>query len=410
MERSKRHRDYLYAVLFLDLDRFKNVNDSLGHLLWDQLLLSVADRLKGCVRPYDTIARLGGDEFAILMEDIRSGRDAIRISERIQEELSSSFNLDGHEVFVTASIGIVLGRPGHGQPEEILRDADTAMYHAKASGRGCHVIFDEAMHARATAYLRMENALRQAIEKKELLLHYQPIVSVDGGRIVGFEALLRWRPASGEIIPPLEFISMAEETGLIKPIGAWIFHEACRQMYAWHKRFPASPPLTVSINISSRQFAPELIGVVREVLKETGLGPESLRLEITESVIMENPSTAAALILQLRKMDVRVHLDDFGTGYSSLSYLHRFPIDALKIDRSFVNAMSTDEGAMEITKSVIALAHSLKKRVIAEGVETAGQLDELRRLRCDCYQGYLFSRPLDREAAESLLRGMSQPA
>ncbi len=410
VERAKRHRDYLFAVLFLDLDRFKNVNDSLGHLFGDQLLLGVTERLKKCVRPYDTIARHGGDEFAILMEDIRGGRDAIRIAERIQKELTAPFNLDGHEVFATASIGIVLSRPGYGQPEDLLRDADTAMYQAKASGRGCHVIFDEVMHARATAYLQMENDLRQAIEKKELLLHYQPIVSVDDGRIAGFEALVRWRPVSGELIPPAEFIPLAEETGLIKPIGAWIFHEACRQMRAWHRRFPANPPLSVSINLSSRQFAPELTGLVREVLEETGLDPESLRIEITESIIMEKPSAAAALILQLRKMNVKVHLDDFGTGYSSLSYLHRFPIDALKIDRSFVNVMSTDEGAMEITKSVIALAHSLRKRVIAEGVETAGQLEELRRLRCDYYQGYLFSKPLDREAAESLLGGMSRPA
>ncbi|MBI5902578.1 MAG: EAL domain-containing protein [Deltaproteobacteria bacterium] len=410
VERAKRHHDYLFAVLFLDLDRFKNVNDSLGHLFGDQLLLGVAERLKECVRPYDTIARLGGDEFAVLLEDIKSGRDAIRIAERIQDELTLPFKLEEHEVFATASIGIVLSKPGYDQPEDLLRDADTAMYEAKATGRGCHVIFDEVMHARATAYLRMENDLRQAVEKKELLLHYQPIVSVDEGRIAGFEALVRWRPASGDLIPPAEFIPLAEETGLIKPIGAWIFHEACRQMSAWHKRFPANPPLSVSINLSSRQFAPELIEVVREVLGETGLDPESLRIEITESIIMEKPSVSAALILQLRKMNVKVHLDDFGTGYSSLSYLHRFPIDALKIDRSFVNVMSTDEGAMEITKSVIALAHSLSKRVIAEGVETAGQIEELRRLRCDYYQGYLFSKPLDREAAESLLAGAFQSA
>ena len=405
LARSERHKDYLFAVLFLDLDRFKNINDSLGHVSGDKLLLEVAERLKKCVRPYDIIARLGGDEFAILLADIKSGRDAIRIAERIQYEINLPFKLNNHEVRTTASIGIVLSKLGYEQPEPLLRDADTAMYQAKASGRGCHIMFDEVMHAHAMSQLQLENDLRQAVEKNELLLHYQPIVSLDTSKIIGFEALLRWKCPSGELVPPVEFIPVAEETGLIIPIGRWVFYEACRQMCLWQKQFPARTPLTISINLSSRQFSPELIGQIKQILRETGLSPNSLRLEITESIIMKDPEAAAALILQLRKMDIKVYIDDFGTGYSSLSYLYKFPIDALKIDRSFIKIMCNDKGVMEIVKSIIALAHNLKKYVIAEGVETPEQLEELRKLKCEYFQGYLFSKPLDSKAAEALLSG-----
>lgn len=402
--RMDRQKDYALAVLFLDLDRFKNVNDSLGHVIGDQLLLAVAERLKKCVRPYDTIARLGGDEFAILLEAISGSDEAVRAAERIIRDINSPFRVDEHEVFVTASIGIVLSRRGYREPEHMLRDADIAMYQAKVLNKNCYVIFNEEMHDSVVSTLKMENDLRRALRRQELLFHYQPIVSMDTGKIAGFEALLRWKSQEGKMVPPMKFIPMAEETGLIIPIGEWALQEACRQARSWQQKFPASPPLGMSINLSSRQFKPVLIDQVKKALRRTGLSPETLRLEITESTIMDNPETAATLILRLREINVKVHIDDFGTGYSSLSYLHKFYLDALKIDRSFISAMRDDEYAMEIVRTVIAMAHSLKKHVIAEGVETAGQFEELRKLGCEYFQGYLFSKPLDSKEAEELLR------
>lgn len=402
--RSKREKDYRFAVMFLDLDRFKNVNDSLGHLVGDRLLEAVAERLKKCVRAYNTIARLGGDEFAILLEDITTDQAPVYIAERIKHELLTPFHFDEHNVFVTVSIGIVLSGQEYQNAEEVIRDADIAMYAAKGRDRDCYVIFDESMHHGVRDFLKMENDLRVAIDRNEFVLFYQPIVSIQSGENVGFEALVRWKNASGEIVPPIKFIPVAEETGLIGPIGKWVFQEACRQITQWRRDFCLPTPLTVSINLSSKQMRPDLIGQVEQILQETGADPESLRLEITESILIGNSAMASKFLLELKRLKIKVYLDDFGTGYSSLSYLHKFHIDALKIDRSFVNSMCADENAMEIVKTIISMAHGLKKYVVAEGVETEEQLEELRKMKCDYFQGYLYSKPLDGQTIEAFLK------
>jgi diguanylate cyclase (GGDEF)-like protein len=412
--RANRQKDYMFAVLFLDLDRFKNINNSLGHMAGDQLLIEVAARLKKNVRPYDTVtrirgnyddtvARFGGDEFGVLLSDIKSIRGVVRIAERLQNEIKSPIKIYDRDVYTTASIGIAVSKISYERPEDILRDADTAMNKAKSLGRACHVIFDEIMHAQAASYLQFENSLRRAVEKNEFLLNYQPIVLTDTNKIVGFEALLRWKCPERGLVSPGEFISVAEETGLIIPIGRWVLREACRQMHAWHQTFPAYSQLTISVNISIRQFAPDLVETIKQVLNETALNPVSLKLEITESVIMNNIEIAADIFSQLKNLNIKVQVDDFGTGYSSLSYLGQFPFDALKIDRSFVKAMCDDEWAMEIVKTIVSMAHNMKMEVIAEGVETVEQLEELRKLKCDYFQGYWFSKPLGRKEVEVLL-------
>lgn len=412
--RANRQKDYMFAVLFLDLDRFKNINNSLGHMAGDQLLIEVAARLKKNVRPYDTVtrirgnyddtvARFGGDEFGVLLSDIKSIRDVVRIAERLQNEIKSPIKVYDRDVYTTASIGIAVGKISYERPEDILRDADTAMNKAKSLGRACYVIFDEIMHAQAASYLQFENSLRRAVEKNEFLLNYQPIVLTDTNKIVGFEALLRWKCPERGLVSPSEFIPIAEETGLIIPIGKWVLYEACRQMRAWHQTFPAYSQFTISVNISIRQFTPDLVETIKQVLNKTDLNPDSLKLEITESVIMNNPEIAADIFLQLKKLNIKVQIDDFGTGYSSLSYLGQFPFDALKIDRSFVKAMCDDEWAMEIVKTIVSMAHNMKMEVIAEGVETVEQLEELRKLKCDYFQGYWFSKPLGRGETEALL-------
>ncbi|MFQ5857549.1 MAG: EAL domain-containing protein [Anaerolineae bacterium] len=404
IERAKRREDHLFAVLFLDLDRFKVVNDSLGHTIGDQLLIAMAPRLEGCVRATDTVARLGGDEFVILLEDIEAVSDATRVAGRIREVLTVPFNLDGHEMFTTASIGIVLSATSYEQPEDILRDADIAMYRAKALGKARYELFDAAMRDHVVARLRLETDLRRAIERQEFEIHYQPIVSLADGRIAGFEALLRWQHPEHGLVSPGEFIPVAEETGLIVPIDQWVLRETCGQMRAWQAQFPADPPLTISVNLSSKQFAqPDLIEQIEQVLRETGLDARSLKLEITESVIMENGESAAVMLSRLRALGVQVHMDDFGTGYSSLSYLHQFPIDTIKIDRSFIGKMGVDGNNSEIAQAIVMLARDLGMDVIAEGVETAEQLVRLRALECEYGQGYHFSKPLDSEAAGALI-------
>lgn len=400
--RCSRHKDYDFAVLFFDLDRFKNVNDSLGHVLGDQMLIEVSRRLRKCLRPYDTVARLGGDEFAILLDDVKTREDATRVAERIHSEMVPPFGLGAHEVFSSASIGIALSSPAYERPEHMLRNADIAMYQAKSLGRACHVVFDEEMHGRATWFMQIDNNLRGALDKDELRLHYQPIVSLQTGRITGFEALLRWQSRAG-LIPPADFIPIAEESGLIVPIGDWVLGEACRQLRRWQEEFPSDPPLTVSVNISGRQFTADLAGRVSRALTGAGLHADSLRLEVTEGVIMENPSTAGVLLGRLKDMGIKVHIDDFGTGYSSLSYLHNFAFDALKVDRSFIKFIGADDGTLEIVRTVMSLARNLNMEVIAEGVETPEQLEELRKLGCHYFQGYLFSRPLEAAAAQDLL-------
>jgi diguanylate cyclase (GGDEF)-like protein/PAS domain S-box-containing protein len=402
--RSKRNADQKFAVLYLDLDRFKIINDSLGHMIGDQLLVGIARRLEQCLRPGDTIARLGGDEFTVLIEDITDGADTIYVAERIQSELTVPFNLSGREVFTTVSIGIAPGSSNYERAEDILRDADTAMYRAKTMGKARHEIFDKAMHARAMNLLQLETDLRRAIEREEFFVQYQPIVSLETSHLRGFEALVRWKHPTRGLISPIDFIPVAEETGLIVQIGAWVLRESCQQMQRWQTVFPTDPPMFISVNLSGKQFTqPDLISEVANILDETGLNPRNLKLEITESVVMENIETATEMLKQLRSLGVKLSIDDFGTGYSSLSYLHRFPIDTLKIDRSFVTQMSDNNENMEIVRTVVMLAQNLGMDVVAEGVETTEQLSLLQRLGCEFGQGYFFSKPVIAADAEKII-------
>ncbi|HEV2707063.1 MAG TPA: EAL domain-containing protein [Pyrinomonadaceae bacterium] len=404
VERAKRRDSRLFAVLFLDLDRFKIVNDSLGHMVGDQLLVGIARRLETCLRPGDTVARLGGDEFTILLEDLNDADEAIEVAGRLQKELSLPFNLGGHEVFTTVSIGIALSTTGYERAEEVLRDADTAMYRAKTQGKARHEVFDKAMHARALNLLQLETDLRRAVEREEFFLHYQPIVSLETGLIRGFEALVRWQHPERGHVSPIDFIPVAEETGLIIPIGEWVLAEACREVKRWQERFPSYPPLQISVNISGKQLMKsDLIEQVRRVLRETGIEPRALKLEITESIMMENIESAIALLNHLRALGVELSIDDFGTGYSSLSYLHRFPVSTLKIDRSFVGRMDGNNENAEIVRTIVMLARNLDMDVIAEGVETEHQVTQLRALRCEYGQGYHFSKPVDAAGAAALL-------
>ena len=406
IKRSQRQGARLFAILFLDLDRFKVVNDSLGHLVGDKLLIDLARRLETCLRPGDTVARLGGDEFTILLEDLSQPGDAVEVAERVQEAVSRPFLIEGYEVFTTASIGIAPNTTdGYNNAEEILRDADTAMYRAKSLGKNRHEVFDKVMHDRAMRLLQLETDLRRAVERNELLLHYQPIISLETGKIAGFEALVRWHHPTDGLISPVEFIPIAEETGLIIPLGKWVLREACRQMRAWMTNGETRDrPLSISVNLSSKQFTqPDLIDQVAGILRETGLPATCLKLEITESMVMENVETAVRMLSELRALGVELSMDDFGTGYSSLSYLHRFPLNTLKIDRSFVMRMTDNAENGEIVRTIITLARSLEMNVVAEGVETEGQLEQLRRLDCDFGQGFLFSRPVDIEGATQLL-------
>jgi diguanylate cyclase (GGDEF)-like protein/PAS domain S-box-containing protein len=388
-----------YAVLFLDLDRFKVINDSLGHTIGDQLLIAVSKRLLASLRPSDTIARIGGDEFAILLENLSEIEDATLVVDRIQKELLFPFQVHEHEVFISTSIGIALSTLGYNQPEHLLRDADIAMYQAKAKGRGCYEVFDAGMHTSIVERLRLETDLRHAVEGNGFILHYQPIMDLTTERVMGFEALVRWKHPTRGLIPPLEFIPLAEEIGLIVPLGQWILKEACRQAKEWQEHFPFYPPLKISVNISSKQFShPDLLSHVAEAIRESGIDPSSLALEVTESMIMENAESASAKLIQLREMGVHIHIDDFGTGYSSLSYINRFPVNALKIDRSFVNKMTLNEESLEIVRAIVSLALTLNLEIVAEGLEMSEHLKQLKELKCHYGQGYLFSKPMDARA------------
>ncbi len=396
MERAKQSEDYQFAVLFLDLDRFKNVNDSLGHTIGDQLLIAMARRLESCIREVDMVARLGGDEFAILLDGIPNSAEATNMAKRIQEKLESPFNLSGHEVFTTTSIGIALSSTGYDHPENMLRDADTAMYRAKAQGKACYEVFDKGMHARAVYLLQMENDLRRALEREELRVYYQPIVSLDNGQLAGFEALIRWQHPERGFINPVDFIPLAEDTGMIAPIGLWILRRACQQLAQWQWKSPANRSLFMSVNLSGKQVAePDLVGQIKEILEETHVDARHLKLEITESVVMESAELAAQLFKRLKGLGVQLSIDDFGTGYSSLGYLHRFPLDTLKIDKSFVGRIGEAAENIEIVRTIVSLADNMGMDVVAEGVETLGQLVQLRKLNCQYGQGYLFSRPAD---------------
>ncbi len=404
VSREVRHNKYLFAVCFLDIDRFKILNDSLGHTVGDKLLIEISEKLVDGLRPDDTVARLGGDEFAILLEDLKDKNEAIQVLERIHEKLSFPFNLEGQEVFTTASIGITFSGAGYDNPENLLRDADIAMYHAKSRNGASYQVFDNNMYDNAVARMQLETDLRQAVSQNEFCLNYQPIVSVNNRRISGLEALVRWQHPRRGLMSPDSFIPAAEETGMILPLGEWILSEACRQLSTWQKKFPAEKALTMSVNISSKQLSDELISYVKKVMNDTAIVPGSLILEITESMIMENAEKVAPLLLKMKDMNVQLHIDDFGTGYSSLSYLHKFPVDVLKIDRSFVNRIGDHGENLEIIKAITTLAQSLDMNVIAEGVETSHQISQLKTLECDHMQGFFFSRPLEASEVEKLLK------
>ena len=404
IQHKRRKIDYNFAAIILNLDRFTIINDSLGHEMGDYLIKLIAQRLQTCLRPGDTVARLSADEFGIILNDIKDERDPTRIANRIKQELSVPFNLGGNEIFTTACMGIAIISPGYTRAEDLLRDADIALHRAKGIGKGCHETFDQDMHVRTVALLQLENDLRKAIEKNEFHLNYQPLINLETGEISGFEALIRWIHSERGFISPVEFIPVAEETSLIIPIGKWVLEEACRQMSVWFESFPEKQNLTINVNLSSIQFShPNIIEDIQDVLRTTNLPSKRLKLEITESVIMENAELAITKLLTLKDMDIKLNIDDFGTGYSSLSYLHKFPFDTLKIDRSFVMNMGEEDENYEIVRTIVNLANNLGMEVTAEGVETADQLQILRALRCNYGQGYLFSKPVDAKTATELL-------
>jgi len=402
LRRANRKEKDPCAVIFLDLDRFKVVNDSLGHMVGDRLLKEAARRLERCIRPADTVARLGGDEFAILLEDVKEVEDAKAIAHRIQEVLSAPFFIEGKEIRCSASFGIALTSKDHELPEEVLRDADITMYRAKALGKARYEVFDPAMRLEAAAVLQLENDLRRALEMDELRMHYQPIVALADERIVGVEALLRWEHPHRGIVCPDQFIPLAEETGLIVPIGEWVLRKACAQMKAWRDR--GAGPMRVAINISAVQIRQSgFVDLVEKVVRETGMEPELLDLEITESVLMGRNDSVVETFLALRTLGVRICLDDFGTGYSSLSYLQGLPISVLKIDRSFTMNLAAVKENRKIVETILMLGRSLGAEVIAEGIETHDQLSYLREIGCDCGQGFFFSKPVDEKGLEPLI-------
>lgn len=415
---SQRHQSYVFAVLFIDLDEFKVFNDSLGHAAGDSLLLQIARRLAVSIRTVDTIARpapmqsastsaseeslarLGGDEFTILLEGIRDCGDAVRVSERIQQRLAVPFVVEGHEVVTTASIGVAFCGTSYTNPEDLVRDAEIAMYRAKREGKARCQVFDSAMHTLAVKRLGLETDLRRALELGEFRVHYQPIVSLESGKIVGFEALSRWQRPEG-LLSPAHFIEIAEETGIILPMNRLLLREACLQLRAWHSQFPCDPPLTMSVNITPKEFAqPDLAAQIGTILAEVGISPDSINVEITENIAMADPQRSSLVLSELKALGVHLSIDDFGTGYSSLSRLQGFPVDTLKIDRSFISKMETDS---EIVRIIIMLAHNLGLGVVAEGAETAEQVGLLKQLKCELVQGYFFARPGDHAAAQALL-------
>ncbi|MBE8996855.1 EAL domain-containing protein [Nostoc sp. LEGE 12447] len=409
LNRAKQESSYQFAVLFLDCDRFKVVNDSLGHLVGDELLISIARRLQACLIPIDTLARLGGDEFGILLEKITDINIAIQVADRILKQLSLAFKLSRYEVFMNASIGISWGNKDYDRPEYLLRDADTAMYRAKAQGRAKYHVFNPAMHQEAIQLLELENDLRRAVERQEFLVYYQPIVSLITGKISGFEALVRWQHPTRGLVSPTEFIPVAEETGLINAINTWVLQSACHQLSIWQHQPVTPEPLTISVNLSARLFLqPNFVEQIDRIIYETKINPIYLELEITESVIMENTNAIKIIFQQLKQRSIKLVMDDFGTGYSSLSYLHSFPLNALKIDKSFVKRMQDNKENMGLVPAMIGIANSMGMSAIAEGVETEEQLAQLRSLNCNFAQGFLFSEPIEEQLVVKLLAASPQ--
>ncbi len=403
LERSKRRDNYHYAVIYLDLDRFKIINDSLGHDVGDQLLVHVARRLQESVRSLDTVARIGGYEFVVLLEEISSLREAIRIVKRLRNAVRTPCMLSGHEVHISASLGIVLSPAIYDRPEDLLRNANIAMHHAKERGRNRYLVFHTKLLEEALRMIHMENDLRLALDRKEFFLQYQPILALQSGRVTGLEALVRWNHPTKGVIPPGEFLPIAEDTGLIIPLGRWILKEACSRMAAWQKETPDAKGLTINVNLSLKQLRhPDMAGMLAAVLLDTGLPPQSLKLEISENVLMDNPEVAIIMLSRLKTLGVQLSIDDFGAGYSSLSYLQRFPIDTLKVDRTFISRMGSGAGNREVVRAVIALAHSLNLDVVAEGVEVEQERSTLEDLECGSGQGYLFSQPVNQDVAGRL--------
>jgi diguanylate cyclase (GGDEF)-like protein len=404
LERAARSNG-LISVLFIDLDNFKAVNDSLGHSAGDKLLMQVAERLRACLRRLDTPARLGGDEFAVLLEELDGISEAVRISERMLGALRAPFILDEKEVFVNASIGIAASHPTQTDPEELLRNADVAMYAAKERGKGCYVLFEDRLHVAVLQRLALETDLRFAVERDQLVLHFQPIFDLANDRIDGFEALVRWNHPERGMIPPGEFIPLAESSGLIVPIGKWVVAQACQQLKALEMRCGTDRRLHMALNVSPRQLLdPTLIQDVSDALAAADIAPHQLVLEITEGVLMQDVHASAQRLAELKTLGVRLAIDDFGTGYSSLSYLRRFPVDILKIDQSFVRGIGTESEDTVLTEAIVTLARALHLQIVAEGIETSAQLAYLRRLGCDQGQGYLLGRPQPIERVELLLR------
>jgi diguanylate cyclase (GGDEF)-like protein len=403
IEMAARHAENRFAVIYLDIDRFKVINDALGHTIGDKLLVMIARRLEACLPRGAVMARLGGDEFAILFHLSHADR-ATHLADTVLKEITLPYHVESHQVFSSASLGVVLSTTGYDRPENILRDAETAMRTAKALGRSRYELFDNAMHARAMELFHLETDLRRAVERGEFRVYYQPIESVGTGMLAGFEALVRWQHPERGLLLPAEFIARAEEMGLIIDIDRWVLRESCRQMRSWQTSLPAGATLTISVNFSGKQFMrPDTVDYVREVLRETGLDARSLEIEITESVALTDIETAVSVLARLRALGVQLTTDDFGTGYSSLSYLHQLPISKLKIDRFFISRMEESEDNREIVRTIVALARTLGMDVVAEGVETEAQSARLRTLDCHFKQGFLFSEPIDADGAGKLI-------
>jgi diguanylate cyclase (GGDEF)-like protein len=407
-ERARRDPSDSFAVLFLDLDHFKIVNDSFGHLAGDELLVEAARRLAACLRSVDTLARLGGDEFALLLEEIREPSDAARVAERLHDALRTPMTIRDSEVFTSASIGIALSGKLEEPPQHLLRSADLAMYRAKEHGRDRFEVFDPGMHVAAMDRLRLEMDLRRAIERDQLLLYYQPVVSLSSGRVVAVEALIRWQHPERGLIPPLEFIPIAERTGLIGEIGRWVMGHACQQLKRWEEDFGRGAPESVWINVSPKQFAQrDLANQVRQLFLSHSCAPQRIKFEITESIMLEDVDLAMRTLGELRSLGVQVYMDDFGTGYSSLTYLGRLPIDGIKVDRSFVAQMGSDGRQAQLVSTIVTLIRNLGLEPIAEGVETDEQAHRLREMGCTFAQGFVFCRPLPAAELEVLLRAPS---